>query len=301
MDIAGLEYFISVAENRSFTTASRQCAVTQTAISQHIKNMEKDLGFKLFDRDTRHVSLTAAGEVFYRDALKLVKEYENAVINGRNAAEGRIGRLVIAVPGYPEGELLAPRFRSYAKRYPMVQLSVQITPCEEMPILLQKREIDLAVFQPYDFDKREFDARFIGEYPMDLLCSPNGPLKDKTSAYIHELRGIKVSAIDFSSMPYTKSAMAKQWREVGMDMPDLRNYQGLRSIEEVVIAIKMDDELGVFVPSYERTFAFPNMHFVQIRDKLRLSLYAVIARENKKQELANFLPVLMDNRIPLVY
>ena len=301
MDNIGLEYFISVAENQSFTVAAKQCAVTQTAISQHIKNMEENLGFKLFNRSTRYVSLTPAGEVFYKDALKLIADYENAIVNGRNAAEGRLGKLVVAVPGYPEGELLAPRFQKFIQEFPKVRLFIHIVPCIEMPTLLKKKKIDVAIFWPYDFDKKLFDAKFISEYSMDLVCSPNGPLRDKKSAYIRELKNIKLSAVDFATMPYTKSAMAKQWKEIGMQLPDSPYSKEMRNIDEVAIAIGLDEKIGILVPRYIKSYAYPNLHYVQIKDKLRFSLYAVISRENYKQELVNFLSILMDNRIPLDY
>ena len=65
MDIRGLRYFISAAECLNFTQAAKECFITQTAMSQHIANMEKELGFQLFRRNNRRVELTAAG----RDAL----------------------------------------------------------------------------------------------------------------------------------------------------------------------------------------------------------------------------------------
>ena len=73
MDINGLRYFIKVAETMNFTKAASECAITQTAMSQHIRNMEKSLGFKLFERSTRQVTLTPAGENFYKKAQVIVE------------------------------------------------------------------------------------------------------------------------------------------------------------------------------------------------------------------------------------
>ena len=65
MDIRGIKYFISAAECLNFTRAARECFITQTAMSQHIANMEKELGFQLFRRNNRNVELTPAGRDFY--------------------------------------------------------------------------------------------------------------------------------------------------------------------------------------------------------------------------------------------
>lgn len=64
MDIRGLKYFISAAECLNFTRAAKECFITQTAMSQHIANMEKELGFQLFRRNNRNVELTTAGRDF---------------------------------------------------------------------------------------------------------------------------------------------------------------------------------------------------------------------------------------------
>ncbi len=62
MDLNGIEYFVKAAETLNFTRAANECQITQTAMSQHISNMEGSLGFRLFDRTTRKVALTPAGE-----------------------------------------------------------------------------------------------------------------------------------------------------------------------------------------------------------------------------------------------
>ncbi|MDR2771118.1 MAG: LysR family transcriptional regulator, partial [Clostridiales Family XIII bacterium] len=51
MDIKGLQYFIAAAERLNFTTAAKECYITQTAMSLHISKMEDELGFKLFNRN----------------------------------------------------------------------------------------------------------------------------------------------------------------------------------------------------------------------------------------------------------
>ena len=63
MDIKGLRYFISAAENLSFTKTALEQNVTQTAISLCISKMEEELGFKLFTRKNRSVQLTEAGGI----------------------------------------------------------------------------------------------------------------------------------------------------------------------------------------------------------------------------------------------
>ena len=62
MEIRQLEHFAAVAEERSFTRAARRLNYVQSALSVSIQSLERELGLRLFDRDTRRVALTDAGE-----------------------------------------------------------------------------------------------------------------------------------------------------------------------------------------------------------------------------------------------
>ena len=79
MTIKHLHYFIAVAEEKSFTNAARKYYIAQTAMSQQISALEKELGFRLFHRTNRTVELTRAGAVLYKKLQPLVLQLEEAV------------------------------------------------------------------------------------------------------------------------------------------------------------------------------------------------------------------------------
>ncbi len=65
MNTRQLECFCHIAQNRSFSQAANALFVSQSAVTQQINALEKELNFRLFDRSTKSVQLTPAGEVFY--------------------------------------------------------------------------------------------------------------------------------------------------------------------------------------------------------------------------------------------
>ena len=79
MKLDRIEIFCAVARNMSFTKAAEECGVAQSAISMQIKALEDELGFPLFERSTRKVSFTDAGQSFYVDCIKLLTGFDDAL------------------------------------------------------------------------------------------------------------------------------------------------------------------------------------------------------------------------------
>lgn len=78
-----LKSFLAIARYRSFTAAADQLYISQSALSQQMKSLEQELGFTLFDRSSRQVTLTEAGRSFYRNAQQLQALYAHALSEGQ--------------------------------------------------------------------------------------------------------------------------------------------------------------------------------------------------------------------------
>ncbi|MDV9197277.1 LysR family transcriptional regulator, partial [Streptomyces sp. Wh19] len=76
MELQQMRYVVAVAELGSFTRAAKRCLVVQSALSHQIARLEKELGARLFDRTSRRVRLTAAGEVFLPEARQALDAAE---------------------------------------------------------------------------------------------------------------------------------------------------------------------------------------------------------------------------------
>ena len=74
-----MTYFIAVVEEKNFTKAAERCNISQSAISQQIKTLEMELGFKLLTRVGRSFELTAAGEYFYTHSKEIVSSVQQLV------------------------------------------------------------------------------------------------------------------------------------------------------------------------------------------------------------------------------
>ncbi|MGA3201055.1 MAG: LysR family transcriptional regulator, partial [Bryobacteraceae bacterium] len=95
MELRHLRYFKAVAEQGSFSGAARGIYVSQSALSEQIADLERELGVPLFDRSGRKLRLTVHGEIFLRESNKVLEGSERAVAMARRSFRGEVGTLRI--------------------------------------------------------------------------------------------------------------------------------------------------------------------------------------------------------------
>ena len=100
MRIDDIEMFRVLAETLSYTNAANRLYLTQSSLTRIIHHMEEELGFQLFDRSRRSVTLTSAGQSFYENCEAVLKAYEDAVEKARRAEEGNTGIIRFAAHVY---------------------------------------------------------------------------------------------------------------------------------------------------------------------------------------------------------
>lgn len=301
MDISGLEYFISVAETQNFTKAAQRCAITQTAMSQHIRNMEKRMGFQLFERSTRQVRLTPAGQAFYTRAVAIVKAYEQAVRDSREVASGKTGSVRVHVLGYPEAMLLLPRFRRFQERYPNVHLEVRLTGMRDLMEQLDNGLCDVAVCEALEYSRSEIAVHHIADFRLDLMCSPEHPLAKRGHITAADLQAERVTTMDLSAMPRTQNVIRRQWEAMGLSTPEISFLHGAYTHEDLALQVNLDPALLIALPEYVKSHCDRRICFIPIKDNLKFALSAVVLKQNPKAEVASLINILTNNRLSLNY
>jgi len=134
MQWEGISEFVYVAENESFTLASKKMAISTAQVSRQITALEKRLNIKLFYRTTRKVSLTEEGRIFYQHC--------RSVLDGLEAAERAITNLQLK----PQGKIKLTAPVTYGERQilPLVNNFIQRYRDVEVSAYLSNRQIDLA-------------------------------------------------------------------------------------------------------------------------------------------------------------
>ncbi len=304
MDIRGIKYFISAAECLNFTRAARECFITQTAMSQHIANMEKELGFQLFRRNNRNVELTPAGRDFYEQMKLVVHAYDNAVRHSQNLSSGGEGSIVIAMPSCIEGLTFMSRLRYFKSHYPSIHLTVMIVSPRYMVERLKRGECDIAISWPYDMVQAdELTVQNIAEFKSLLVCASDHPLAGSKSVTPERLIEEHVALMDLQGMPATYRSMSKDWKRLGLLPPEAVTFQQINRMEELLFAVNIDPSVVALVPEFVQKNATGNMSFLEL-DMPAPPMFVLAAgylTSNLNPALHLALDVLRDSRIPLDY
>lgn len=131
MDLVALQYFQFVAMYRNFSRAAEHFYVGQPTLSRQIANLERDLGVKLLNRDTRNVSLTDAGRVLYEQADLLLRHHDVIAQAIAATKKGHAGQLGIATI-LNFGPACSAIVKEFAEKYPDVHVRVDDIPFSEL-------------------------------------------------------------------------------------------------------------------------------------------------------------------------
>jgi DNA-binding transcriptional LysR family regulator len=124
MELRHLRYFIAIAEERSFTRAAERLWVAQPGLSTQIRRLEKELGTRLFERHTRGVDLTAAGELFLERARAALAAADLAGATGGDIAAGVSGRVRLGIATGPSWHGIAETLACFTREHAGVELTV---------------------------------------------------------------------------------------------------------------------------------------------------------------------------------
>jgi LysR family cyn operon transcriptional activator len=176
-----LRYVLTLAEVKNFTRAAEMLHVSQPALSQQIRQIERELGSAIFDRGGRVVSLTEFGRVYIDHAQKALEHLEagrRAVHDVRDLAGGLL-RLAYT-PTFAE-YLIAPALQHFQNAYPSIAIDASERPHEDIEIGLERGELDLGIGFT-DARSEEIDAQPLFPEHIALLVATGHPLAKRRQA-----------------------------------------------------------------------------------------------------------------------
>lgn len=189
LDLYKLQIFSVVVQEGSFSAAAERLYMTQSAVSQHIKELEVNLGRQLFQRGWRGVKLTAHGEILHRytgEIFALVAQAENALTDVSHLAGGRVS--IGATPGI--GVYLIPEWmQQFRIQYPQLTVALQTGITSQIISDILKQHLDIGFIEGEldDHIPTRLSSLVLEEIEQQVIVGFKHPFWESQSIQINEL------------------------------------------------------------------------------------------------------------------
>jgi DNA-binding transcriptional LysR family regulator len=181
-----LETFSKAAESSSFTAAAKALGLTQAAVSQRIRTLEKALDRSLFDRKGGRVLLTEAGQTLYAHARRIIDLHREARREVTDHDPPVVGELVLAASSVPGEHLLPALLAVFGQKYPHVRVRAAVSDSMMVMGQVERGEVSVGlVGRKADGPNLEF--RFLAADRMVLVAPPGHVLGMKKTVTVDDL------------------------------------------------------------------------------------------------------------------
>ncbi len=187
MDLSELEVLVAVAQERGFSRAAERLRRTQPAVSQAIRRLEADVGTRLVDRSSKDGTLTAAGQLLYGHAQRLLglrRDAENEVRELRHLDRGKVA---LAANEYTVLHLLDV-LAEFRRRHPHVRVEVKRSLAREIPSEVLGRDVEIGIVT-YHPPQPGLTVVSIASDDLVLLVAPGHSLAGRAQVSIRQLGG----------------------------------------------------------------------------------------------------------------
>jgi DNA-binding transcriptional LysR family regulator len=193
-----LRAFLAVARRGSFTRAAEDVALSQSAVSLSVRQLENELGLKLLDRTTRQVQLTAIGSTLVATGSRLIDELDATLRELRDIGEQHRGRVVMAcVPAVARS--LMPKCVVYcASKWPSISLSIDDSAASEVIRKVARGEAEFGIASG-EIASADLLVQPLVDDPFRLVCRRDDPLAAKQSVRWTQLTGRRLVMLDNTS------------------------------------------------------------------------------------------------------
>lgn len=291
MELRHLRYFVAIAEDMNMRRAAEKLRISQPPLSRQINDLEAEIGAKLFDRSSRKLKLTNAGEFFLKESREILQRAQRAAALAQAINRGEAGTLVIAYSGPVSGMLPASVMRQCREIYPSMEIVIREMTLHGQVLALLEKQIDLGYVglkSPELEDVLLFES--IRKVEMLIALPSNHPFTKKKKLDLRELADEHFIFTERSSSP-----MAYDWivsiLMSGGFIPNVThqsdNPQNLLRLVAAGFGISL-------VPDMFRNYAMPDIVFRPLRDKVEADWYLAWRRDNHSTLLKTFLGILRE-------
>ncbi|OXM55756.1 LysR substrate-binding domain-containing protein [Amycolatopsis alba] len=227
-----LRYFEAAARHLSMTAASKELVVSQSAVSTAIAQLEKEMGVQfLLRHHARGLSLTTAGEAFYKRVLNFLAHGAELVETARQSGTELVGTLTVGCFATLAPFRLPSLLAKFEARHPQVHVSLREGEHQALKTALRSGGTELALLYGYDLDE-DIDSQVVGSAAPYALVPEDHWLARRKSRRV-SLRELAEEPMVLLDLPHSREYLQSVLRDVGVE-PRIRHrstgYETVRSL-----------------------------------------------------------------------
>jgi DNA-binding transcriptional LysR family regulator len=290
MELRQLKYFVAVAEHQSISTAARTLYIAQPALTKQIHHLEEELGVTLLKRLPRGVTLTAAGQQFLNDAIKIQNDVLMARQNARQASNGQIGTLSLGLTiTYQLLPEVATALRQFRENAPEVSVSLAQILSGPQVDRIRTGELDAGFLFFRPVDDPTLTGMLIAKQRLVLAMPTEPRWTDHPPRKLADLNGRDFIWFPRSATPLYHDHLIACFRQAGFLPHVVMEGTDNNSLLTLVTA-----GMGcAILPERVKTHATPDVTFIDLEDlDLDMPLELVWRVDNESPVLHRFLDVV---------
>ena len=288
MELRHLRYFVAIGEEQHYGRAAIRLRVAQPALSRQIQDLEKELGFKLFERLPRGVKLNAAGRLFLEDARRVLQELNEAAARAARVASGRSGTLRV---GFTENSswrgVVPDSFRRYREKQPDAELQLQPEGSQAQLEAIRSGRLDAGFVNFMPESDLELDQLLVARQHVELAVPKRHPLTRLKKLRLRDLADAPFVWFPRRANPAFYDRMMLECYRGGLKSPRIVQ----EGVNEPTILSLVSTGMGVgWVLATARWRCPESVLILPVVDlNMPLTLVLVWKRDNTSPLLANFI------------
>lgn len=285
MELRTLRSFVALAETMSFSAASDDLHITQSALSQQLQVLESELGVELIDRtNRRRIKLTGAGEVLLERGKRLLAQETSLVEEVRSAVAGT-ATLAIGQMGSATSPFIAQWVREFRETYPVAEIRFFDLSPSEQERRMERHQIDIGfVREPNPKRHLQLNSHLVYEDRLMLAVPADHP--DFASTTILDYRETPLILYNRAQAPWLNQAVEGYLFQNNMAPRQVHIVEGMAPL---LLTIASGQGYSL-VPSCLRNLAIPGLTFIELVPKSPpLSVSMVWMKDNRSHVLRAFL------------
>jgi DNA-binding transcriptional LysR family regulator len=285
MELRQIRSFLSVAETLHFGRTAELIHLSQPALSLQIRALEEEVGVRLFERNRRKTTLTAAGLVFRDDAAGVVSQLDQAIRRARLAADGKLGLLRIGFISTAGNEIVPNLVRRFTDSSPEVVFSLRNILTTDQIQMLSAGSLDIGFLRLPIGEHPELEVVTVHREPFVIVTPLSHKLAKRKRLALHELSGQDFVMYERNSAPGFHDLIFGMLRDAGV-IPNVCQTAG----QMPTLISLVDSGMGISIlPASAVKHSGASVVACEIAGKVAMSEIAIaVNKGNRAAAVGNF-------------